>query len=196
MRFVAFLLLSTLLSGYALAQDGMDIDFDEVPTLHFPAGRHIVSAYPAFEDYMFMFFDICDAMGFSVENECQIYPMNADIGGNALATVVDGNRVIVYDRRLSAIVGAEGAEMIIAHELGHHHCRHLDTSLDSHKELVADAFAGAAMKLMGMPVDAALAAVVVLDERPSLTHPGRQERVVAIKAGWNDPQAGKACRLP
>ena len=59
-----------------------------------------------------------------------------------------------------------------------------------------DAFAGAAMKLMGMPVDAALAAVVVLDERPSLTHPGRQERVVAIKAGWNDPQAGKACRLP
>ncbi|MER8753298.1 hypothetical protein NKH57_29430 [Mesorhizobium sp. M1050] len=78
MRLVAFLLLSTFLSGYALAQDGMDIDFDQVPTVHFPDGKHIVSAYPAFEDYMYMFFDICDAIGFSVENECHIYPMNAD----------------------------------------------------------------------------------------------------------------------
>ncbi|WP_095831446.1 hypothetical protein [Mesorhizobium sp. WSM3864] len=174
----------------------MNIDFDEVPTVHFPVGKHIVSAYPAFEDYMYMFFDICDATGFSVENECQIYPMNADLGGNALATVVDGNRVIVYDRKLSAIVGSDGAEMIIAHELGHHYCHHLGTPIDSHKELVADAFAGAAMKLMGISLDAALAAVPVLDGRPSPTHPGRQERVAAIKAGWDGPEMGKACRLP
>ncbi|MER8753297.1 hypothetical protein NKH57_29425 [Mesorhizobium sp. M1050] len=113
-----------------------------------------------------------------------------------MATVVDGNRVIVYDRKLSAIVGAEGAEMIIAHELGHHHCHHLGTPIDPHKELVADAFAGAAMKLMGMPLEAALAAVAVLDKRPSPSHPGRQERVAAIKAGWSEPEAGKACRLP
>lgn len=74
------------------AQEGVEIDFSEVPTVHFPAGGQIVSAYPAFEDYMFMFFDLCDAMGFSVENECSIYPLNASIGGNALATITDGSR--------------------------------------------------------------------------------------------------------
>lgn len=50
--------------------------------------------------------------------DCLI-PMNASIGGNALATVVDGKEVIVYDRELSPLVVSDGAEMIIAHELGH-----------------------------------------------------------------------------
>jgi hypothetical protein len=86
--------------------------------------------------------------------------------------------------------------MFIAHELGHHHCHHLGTPADPHKELVADAFAGAAMKLMGRPLDAALAMVPALDERPSLTHPGKDDRVKAITAGWHDPEAGKDCRLP
>jgi Zn-dependent protease with chaperone function len=112
------------------AQDGMRIDFSEVPTVHFPAGDLIVSAYPAFEDYSFMLFDICDALGLAIgTGECLIYPMNASLGGNALATIVDGNKLIVYDRELSLQVGSGGAEMIIAHELGHHQCRHLGKSV-------------------------------------------------------------------
>lgn len=181
----------------ASAQEGFDIDFSEVPTVHFPAGGQIVSAYPAFEDYSFMLFDICDAVGFTIDGgDCLIYPMNASIGGNALATVVDGNKVIVYDRELSPLVGSDGAEMIIAHELGHHHCRHLGRPVDPRKELQADAFAGAAAKLLGKSLEAALSTVQILDKRPSRTHPDRKDRVTAITAGWNDPEAGKACMLP
>ncbi|APH70946.1 hypothetical protein [Aquibium oceanicum] len=193
---VLSILLSLALASSS-AQESFDIDFSEVPTVHFPTGDQIVSAYPAFEDYSFMLFDICDAFDFTIDSgDCLIYPMNASIGGNALATVVDGNKVIVYDRALSPLVGYEGAEMIIAHELGHHHCRHLGRSVDPRHELQADAFAGAAAKLMRRSLEAALSAVSVLDERPSRTHPGRQDRVAAITAGWNDPGAGKACELP
>lgn len=157
----------------------------------------IVSAYPAFEDYAFMLFDVCDAVGFPLEGEdCLIYPMNASIGGNALATIVDGNKVIVYDRELSPLIGYEGAEMIIAHELGHHHCGHIGTKVNPRQELQADAFAGAAARLRGYSLEIALSAVPVLHERPSVTHPGRQARVDAITAGWNDPEAGKSCMLP
>jgi hypothetical protein len=67
---------------------------------------------------------------------------------------------------------------------------------DPRKELEADAFAGAAAKLLGKSVEAALSAVPILDERPSRTHPGRRDRVIAITAGWNDPEAAKACKLP
>lgn len=192
---VLSIVLSLVLA--ASAQEGIDIDFSDVPTVHFPAGGQMVSAYPAFEDYSYMLFDICDAVGFTIDGgDCLIYPMNASIGGNALATVVEGNKIIVYDRELSQLVGSDGAEMIIAHELGHHHCRHLGEPVDPRKELEADAFAGAAAKLLGKSLEAALSAVPILDERPSRTHPGRRDRVFGITAGWNDPEAGKACKLP
>lgn len=189
-----------LVTGNLYAQEGgsegFDINLDEVPTIHFPAGGRIVHAYPAFEDYTYMFFDVCDALGFSVEKECQIFPMNASIGRNAIATVLDGNRLIIYDRELSQQVGYDGAEMIIAHELAHHQCKHLQKPPDPRFELQADAFAGAAAKLLGHSLESALSYVPILDERPSSTHPARIDRVKAITAGWNNPSAGKACRLP
>lgn len=158
------LALAGALSIFAAIQDvtaepGLSIDFDDVPTVHFPVGDRIVSAYPAFEDYAFMLFDICDAAGLEGAG-CRIFPMNADLGGNALATIVEGNRVIVYDRQLSSLIGYEGAEMIIAHELGHHHCGHLGTASDPAKELEADAFAGAVARLMRRSLEAALSAVL------------------------------------
>jgi len=96
----ALLALAGALSIFVALDDvsadaGLSIDFNEVPTVHFPIGDRIVSAYPAFEDYAFMLFDICDAVGLKVA-DCLIFPMNADLEGNALATIVDGNRVIVY----------------------------------------------------------------------------------------------------
>jgi hypothetical protein len=62
--------------------------------------------------------------------------------------------------------------MVIAHELGHHYCHHLGTSADPMKELAADRFAEAAMRLSKMSLNAALSAVPILDERPSKSHPG------------------------
>lgn len=176
----------------AFARDGFEIDLDKTPALHIPVGGRIVSARPAFEDYAFMLFDVCDAMQLK-GRDCLIYPLNASIGRNAVATIFDGNRVIIYDRELSSLVGYEGAEMIIAHELAHHHCGHIGTTPDPMKELAADAFAGAAARRMGRSLESALIAAKLLADRPSLTHPGRAARVDAITAGWHDPEKAKGC---
>jgi hypothetical protein len=178
----------------AAAQDGVLLHLGkDSPALHMPVGDQNVVAEPAFEDYTDMLFDLCDAVGLDVKDGCNIYPMNASLGGNAIATVQDGNRIIVYDRTLSREIGYGGAMMVIAHELGHHYCHHLETSADPMKELAADRFAGAAMRLSKMSLDAALSAVRILAERPSKSHPGRIDRIKAITEGWNDPTTGKKC---
>lgn len=198
MRFMSVLSvfgLALLTMSPAGAEDGVEVRIDEKsPALHMIVGKQSVFAVPAFEDYMEMFFDLCDAMELKIGGECQIYPMNAEIGLNAIATEQEGNRLIVYDRRLSPEVGYEGAMMIIAHELGHHYCHHLGKLEDPNLELEADRFAGAAMRNAGHKLDDALAAVHILDERPSKSHPARADRIAAITEGWNQPSLGKQCR--
>ncbi len=179
----------------AIAEDGVKLNLGKNSSaLHMPVGDQVVIATPAFEDYSEMLFDLCDAMKLKIEDECSIYPMNAEIGLNAIATEQEGNRLIVYDRRLSPEVGYEGAMMIIAHELGHHYCHHIGKKADPRDELEADRFAGAAMRNAGYTLNQALAAVPVLDERPSKSHPGRADRVKSITAGWKEPEIGKSCR--
>ena len=163
------------------------------PGVHMLYDHAMVKIEPAFEDYSFMMFDVCDAMKLTGD-DCMIYPMNGEIGGNAIATVEDGNKIIVYDRRLSTIVGADGAEVIIAHEVAHHYCGHLGKPADPKQELEADRFAGAAMRLMKRSLEATLAAVPILSERPGRTHPGRVERIAALMDGWEHPEIGKDCR--
>lgn len=179
----------------AWAEDGVEIRVDDKsPALHMILGKQTVFATPAFEDYTEMFFDLCDAMGLKIADECKIFPMNADLGLNAIATEQEGNRLIIYDRRLSPEVGYEGAMMIIGHELGHHYCHHLGKGGDPNLELQADRFAGAAMRNAGIKLEGALAAVHILDERPSKSHPARADRVAAITEGWNTPSLGRQCR--
>lgn len=197
MRFISMLSAFGLaiLVGSSLAEDGVQLHLGkDSPALHMPSGDQDVFAVPAFEDYMYMFFDLCDAMELKIGGECQIYPMNAEIGLNAIATEQEGNRIIVYDRRLSPEVGYTGAMMIIGHELGHHYCHHLGKSAEPGHELEADRFAGAAMRKAGHTLDDALAAVHILDDRPSKSHPARADRVAAITEGWSEPSLGKACR--
>lgn len=196
-RFVA-VGLALAMSAPAFAQDdGIVIDFghEDSAAVHVPVGDQRVAIVPAFEDYAYMMYDICDVMGLDVLNdgECSIYPMNGELGGNALATMADGNRIIVYDRELSPIIGGDGAEMIIAHEVAHHYCGHLDVNNGPLDELEADAFAGAAMRMLGRPIEAALSAVAIFSERPSQSHPDRQSRIRAITMGWNDPAYGASC---
>ena len=104
---------------------------------------------PAFEDYVYMLDDACSAWGFTARDDCGIVTLMGDIGLNALATYCGDLPVIIYNRELSGIVGGDGAEFVIAHELGHHVCRHLDQTADSlgtirAEELEADRFAGGA----------------------------------------------------
>jgi hypothetical protein len=167
------------------------------PALHTATGDGWVEVVPAFEDYTYMVFDVCEALKLT-DKDCLIYPMNGDLGGNAIATVEDGNKLIVYDRTLSDTIGYDGAEMVIAHEVGHHVCGHLGGAANLVRELEADAFAGAAMRQLGRSLEAALGAVELFSNRPSLSHPGRAERVEAIKEGWTHPERGRSClgRLP
>lgn len=179
----------------AVAEDGVEVTVNEsAPAMHMIIGMQKVRAVPAFEDYTYMTFDLCDAMGLEVGGDCTIFPMNAEIGLNALATVQEGNKLILYDRRLSSEVGGDGAMMIIGHELGHHYCGHLGKHGDPTLELEADRFAAAAMRKAGMSLDAAMSVLPILAERPSKSHPGRDARVAAIKAGWKNPETGKDCR--
>lgn len=185
-----------MLATPATAEEGVVIDLSSSsPALHFPIGIEgkQVHVIPAFEDYAYILWDACDAMKLSSE-ECLIYPMNADLGGNAIATIESGNRVIVYDRQLSPKLGYEGAMAVISHELGHHYCRHIGTPVDPKQELEADRFAGAAMKNAKMSLEDALAMATIFDERPSRSHPAKDERIQAIKDGWNGPDAAKNCR--
>ena len=170
-------------------------DPSTAPQYHAPPSFDGILIEPAFEDYAFMLFDVCDALEVGAD-ACMIYPMMGRIG-NAVATVIDGNRVIIYDRTLSDLVGHDGAQAIIAHELGHHFCGHLATeAVASHDiELEADTFAGAAMRKLGFPRDSVLEMAAILDDRPSVSHPPRAMRVEAMYAGWDDPDAGIACAM-
>jgi hypothetical protein len=93
-------------------------------------------------------------------------------------------------------VGYEGAFGIVAHEVAHHYCRHhFDVSKNNWQaELEADRFAGAAAKRMKRSLEDTLAMAVVLDERPSTSHPPADLRRKAIEAGWNKPEIAKTCR--
>lgn len=155
-----------------------------------PDGK-IVFIEPAFEDYMFMFFDVCDAMEIK---HCSYPVLMGDLGFNAMAARIEGvGDVIIYDRKLSSLVGGDGAEAIIAHELAHIKCGHLGTAHDmagSHlAELEADRFAGAAMRRMGRPRET----LDLLSVQPTISHPGRAERVEALIEGYDAPETAKRC---
>ena len=164
--------------------------------LHIGRGEYTIKVEPAFEDYAYMLHRACDAMNLRmVEGECLIYPLTTfNLRQGAIATVEDGNDVIVYDRSLSKQVGFSGAMGIIAHELGHHYCRHLYKPPSASHEIEADRFSGAALRLAGFSRAEALAMTVILSRRPSAKHPARHEREKAILEGWNDPDRAKACR--
>lgn len=193
MRWAVAIVGVLLVASTGNADDRQRIRLDSSsPALHMPVGEQVVLVEPAFEDHAFMLSDLCDAMSLTSQ-ECMIYPLNGNLGGNAIASVADGNRVIVYDRELSPLIGYEGAEMVVAHELAHHFCGHLGLPPDPAHELEADLFAGAAMRLMGRSLDSALSAADLFSTRPSKSHPARGDRVSAITTGWSQPELGNRC---
>lgn len=193
--FVTMLLISCS-SPTSADEEGLSVKFGEsAKSLHVPVGGDEVFIYPAFEDYADMLFNVCDALGLTIDSgDCQILPMNGDLGGNAIATIIDDNRVIVYDRNLSPLIGYDGAMGVIAHEVGHHYCGHLShDSPNPSDELEADQFVGVVFRRMKLSLDQALAMTTILDERPSTSHPARSDRERAISTGWRKPDISLAC---
>jgi hypothetical protein len=119
---------------------------------------------------------------------------------NAAAVVYGGKRFVLYNPqfidRLTKATGTRWAAVsVLAHEIGHHLNGHtLGASGSQPKlELEADEFSGFVLRKMGASLqEAQVAMKLAANERGSKTHPGQQDRLVAIQKGWDqaDDQLG------
>lgn len=85
---------------------------------------------------------------------------------------------------------------VLAHEVGHFLLYHSLNKRGSNPrwELSADRFAGNALARMGSTLEEAQSMFVNVPEKASYTHPGRADRLEAIKIGWmkyNNPTQKK-----
>lgn len=186
-----------LISGVSdLSAQPVEIDLgDATRTMHPSPSVGRIPIFPAFEDYSFMVFDICSAVGIV----CDFIPMNGEID-NAIAYRGDfGEKIIVYERRFSPTIGYDGAQIVIAHEMGHHHCGHLSTrsGIGSHQaELEADAFMGFAMKRMNISFESIERTYELLGMGPELeSHPSLTRRIAASRFGYQADSLGTACNI-
>ncbi|MBC7950177.1 MAG: hypothetical protein H7Y42_19995 [Chitinophagaceae bacterium] len=111
---------------------------------------------------------------------------------NAMAVVQAGKRYVLYNPAfISILTEATGtkwsAVSVLAHEIGHHL---YSPSVNRGKspmanELEADEFSGFVLRKMGASEEEASAAIMMLASvRASDTHPGRDDRILAISKGW------------
>ncbi|MFN6924066.1 MAG: hypothetical protein ACK4P8_00280 [Tabrizicola sp.] len=176
------------------AADPLKIDLNgNMRMVHPNPAFQDVPIEPAFEDYMYMMFDVCDA----VEIKCLIYPMMGEIGNAVAAIYADGTPMIIYDRRLNTLIGGDGAHAVIAHELGHHYCGHLTDrkNIAPHQmETEADSFMGLAMRKLGTSLEDLNQTYLDLGiDQASSTHPAFAERSAAITAGYNASSLQEIC---
>ena len=86
---------------------------------------------------------------------------------------------------------------ILAHELGHHACRHLvEPGTKTHHEIEeeADRFMGFAMKRLGTPLDALVETYIRLGiDAESPSHPALEARMAAIASGYSAETLGEVC---
>ncbi len=112
---------------------------------------------------------------------------------NALATVVNNQRVIIYNKDLFSTMDEMNSSywtslFIIAHEIGHHLANNIsDTSNALSAELDADKFAGFLLNRMGADsnqVVAAVASNLISTSIDSKTHPAKEKRIETVKKSW------------
>lgn len=121
---------------------------------------------------------------------------------NAKAGVYDGRLFIIYNPAFIEQVVREArtdlaADFVITHEVGHLQSGHPfeddgsnpqeERQIRHRQELEADKYAGYNLRKRGAPLDESLAAInVSADERGTDTHPPKRDRVVAVRAGWQE----------
>lgn len=121
----------------------------------------------------------------------EIYSANIE---NAIATIIDNKRYILYDPNLLAYsdehAGNYWSSMsILAHEIGHHLSGHTLTNKGSNPsdELEADKYSGFVLYKLGASIEQAIAAMQKLgSENDSYSHPSKYKRIQAITEGWNE----------
>lgn len=125
-------------------------------------------------------------------NNFKVY--RADYINNAFATIIDNERVIVYDSKLFNDVEWYSdtfwtSVSILAHEIGHHLSGHTEDNLGSVplKELEADKFSGYVLYKMGATKEQALKAMKLIGSvNDTQTHPSQTKRLQAIEEGWDN----------
>lgn len=121
---------------------------------------------------------------------------------NAAAIVYKGKRYILYN---PSFIGAMNKAAntpwasiaVLAHEIGHHLNGHTLDGKGSLPdiELEADEFSGYVLRKMGATLSEAQVAMrIIAGAKATQTHPGRNDRLLAIANGWNhadDQLAGR-----
>lgn len=156
-------------------------------------GSDLHDVRPAPDRYLGLIQTACEVMEIEAE-DCDVLPMLAKIGHNALAGMCEGRKVILFDENIDHHFGAPGATFAILHELGHHHCGHVDQPNQPEHELVADAFAGAGLHMMGVSRSDTLSVSLFLVDRQTGSYPEMEERTVAIAKGWAEPDQAIDCK--
>ena len=86
---------------------------------------------------------------------------------------------------------------ILAHEIGHHASGHAISGGYSHKhELEADRYSGHLLFRMGATLSQAVSLFEKLPLEPSRTHPGRADRLAAVRSGWNTAKGNSLQQRP
>lgn len=114
---------------------------------------------------------------------------------NALATMVNKQRVIIYNKDLFTDLdemssGYWTSLFIIAHEIGHHLANNISDSSDALKaELDADRFAGFLLYRMGADSNQAIGAVAsrfISTQTDTKTHPSKRKRIETVIQSWKE----------
>lgn len=121
----------------------------------------------------------------------KIYRANIN---NAVATIINDERYILYDSRLLDFANNQTASFwssisILAHEIGHHLSGHtLNQMTDNHTaELEADKFSGFVLYKMGASLEQATNAISTIgSNNDTKSHPSKSRRIKAISNGWNE----------
>ena len=126
---------------------------------------------------------------------------------NAIAKILkdeNGNdvRYVLYDPNLLQNIidktnNSWSAKFVLAHEIGHHMLGHsLNNGSSNHKyELDADYWAGRALSMMGASEEETTSATMILPERPSASHPARNDRMEKAKEGWNSVERTRVIKV-
>lgn len=138
--------------------------------------------------------EIMNAVG--LKPNFTLKPANVD---NLEASVSKHKRYILYNPEFIGWLNKTtndkwAAIALLAHEIGHHLNGHTIKKRGSIQlELEADEFAGFVLNKLGASLEQSQRVMnYVAKAQRSKTHPARADRILAIKAGWNNAMASAA----
>lgn len=107
------------------------------------------------------------------------------------AAAISGDRVLYNPGFLQSIGHPHSVFGVLAHEWAHHFRHHVDEVGSTwDKELEADYYSGAALRLTGRHKDHYEAFLGALAGGGSHTHPAGSRRVLSIEKGWKEAAGG------